>query len=75
MGTIQRFFNKIFFKSKETEKEIKTVKQDIKSPKDKLQRAFKPSLTINPVFSHCNPEFHPKRTKLKGYQKENMRKK
>ena len=75
MGTLKKLMNKVFFHSDETdEKEKVKVKNDIETPKDKHQRAFKPVFTINPTFSHCSPEFHPKHKKLKGWQKENNRK-
>jgi len=77
MGTLKKLFNKLITKTEETEKEIVKVENELSHPKIFTEKRYKTVydyMSAGLLFSHTHPEFYPKRTKLKGWQKEMKRK-
>jgi hypothetical protein len=70
MGTLKRLLNKIIKKTDETEEKANVIKKK-ETKKVVLRKKTASDFMYAGIHSGCNPEFHPRRKKLKGYQKHN----
>lgn len=65
MGTTNRSVTKVKEKAVDTKKIKRAVEKDIKKPKDKRRKAFRPKFLNYKADLYGNPYYSPKRKKKK----------